>query len=256
MKTEYRLKYDLHTHTVFSHGKGTIEDNVRAALEKKLKMIGISDHGPGHVSYGVKRSNISVMRQEIKRLSQVYPDIKILLGIEANIINPSGALDITQDEIKEFDYILAGYHYGVFGENPFFAMGVHGGNYIQHKLGRYGKQQKRKNTELTVKAIYENPIQVLTHPGDKGAFDIGELARACADRGTLMEISTWHDYLSVEGIREAAKTEVQFIISSDAHHPKRIGDFQGAVDRIREAGLDFERVVNLEVNPESKDKTI
>lgn len=246
MKTEYRLKYDLHTHTVFSHGKGTIEDNVKAAIEKKLKIIGISDHGPGHVTYGVKRKNIAVMRKEIERLSPIYPHIKILLGIEANIINPSGTLDITQDEMEEFDYILAGYHYGVFGEKPFSAMKIHGVNYIQNKLGRAGKKQKLRNTELTVRAIYENPIQVLTHPGDKGSFDILEIARACADRGTLMEISTWHDYLSVEGIKEAAKTEVKFIISSDAHRPERIGDCQGAVDRIREAGLGFERVVNLE----------
>ena len=42
----YKLKYDLHTHTVFSHGKGQIEDNVRAGIAKGLKAIGISErHG-------------------------------------------------------------------------------------------------------------------------------------------------------------------------------------------------------------------
>ena len=244
-KNQYRLSYDLHTHTTFSHGKGSIEDNVRAGILKGLKMIGISDHGPGHITYGVKRSNLAVMRSEIERLKPLYPEIEILLGVEANIINPSGRLDVTEEELKQFDYLLAGYHYGVFGEAPFQAMGTHAKNFVLSKLNRSTKKQKKYNTELTIKAIYENEIKILTHPGDKGAFDIGEIAVACADRGTLMEISTWHDWLTVEGIRQAAKTDARFVISSDAHSPGRIGDCQGAVERIRAAGLDFERVENL-----------
>lgn len=245
---QYRLLYDLHTHTTFSHGKGSIEDNVRAAAARGLKMVGISDHGPGHVTYGVKRRNISVMRKEVERLKPLYPEIGILLGIEANVINPSGKLDVTEVELKQFDYLLAGYHYGVFGENPAFALGLHLQNFIVSGWFHAStKTQRKLNTELTVRAIYENNIKILTHPGDKGSFDIGEIALACADRGTLMEISTWHDWLTVDGIRQAAKTDAQFVISSDAHTPERIGDCQGAVGRIIEAGLDFERVVNLVV---------
>ncbi|HWQ77760.1 MAG TPA: PHP domain-containing protein [Anaerovoracaceae bacterium] len=244
--SQYRLLYDLHTHTTFSHGKGSIEDNVKTAVARGLKTVGISDHGPGHVTYGIKRKNISVMRDEIERLKPLYPGIGILLGVEANIINPSGRLDVTDEELNQFDYILAGYHYGVFGEKPVFALGVHARNLVVSGwLHRSTKSQAKLNTELTVKAIYENEIKILTHPGDKGAFDIGEIALACADRGTLMEISTWHNWLTVDGIRQAAKTDTRFVISSDAHTPERIGDCLGAVVRIRKAGLDFERVENL-----------
>lgn len=242
----YRLLYDLHTHTTYSHGKGSIEDNVKAAVARGLKAVGISDHGPGHVTYGLKRKNIPAMRAEIERLKPLYPQIEILLGIEANIINPSGRLDVTKEEQKELDYLLAGYHYGVFGEKPLLSLGVHARNFvISGWLHRSTKAQIIRNTEMTIRAIYENEIKILTHPGDKGALDIGEIARACADRGTLMEISTWHNWLTMEGIRQAAKTDVRFVISSDAHAPERIGDCLGAVKRIREAGLDFERVENL-----------
>ncbi len=86
-KYRYRLSYDLHTHTTFSHGKGSIEDNVKAAISKGLPAVGISDHGPGHVTYGVKRTNLPVMRSEVERLKPIYPEIEILLGVEANIIN-------------------------------------------------------------------------------------------------------------------------------------------------------------------------
>ena len=60
---DYRLKYDFHTHTVFSHGKGTIEQNVMRAREIGLAAIAISDHGPGHMTYGIKRSDIGKMRE-------------------------------------------------------------------------------------------------------------------------------------------------------------------------------------------------
>lgn len=242
----YRLSYDLHTHTTFSHGKGSIEDNVIEAKAKRLKAIGISDHGPGHLTYGIKRRNISIMRSEVDRLNLLYPDIDILLSVEANIINLSGKLDVTEDEIKQLDYLIAGYHYGVIGEKPIKSIGLHMQNLILSGLMKRGtKRQKLQNTELVVRAIYKNDIKILTHPGDKGVFDIKEIALACADRGTLMEISTWHDYLTVEGIKEAANTDVNFVISSDAHTPKRIGDCQGAVNRIKTAKLDFERVKNL-----------
>ena len=242
----YRLLYDLHTHTTFSHGKGSIEENVKAAISKGLKTVGISDHGPGHVTYGIKRSDISVMRSEVERLKPIYPEIEILLGVEANIINPSGKLDVTEEEVKQFDYLLAGYHYGVFGENPALALGLHARNFVLSGwFHKSTKRQEKLNTELTVRAIYENEIKILTHPGDKGSFDIGEIALACADRGTLMEISTWHKWLTVDGIKQAAKTDALFVISSDAHTPERIGDCLGAVDRIKAAGLDFGRVVNL-----------
>lgn len=247
-KDNYRLIYDIHTHTTFSHGKGSIEDNVKAAMNRGLKTLGISDHGPGHVTYGLKRSNISVMRDEINRLKPLYPDLEILLGVEANIINTSGKLDVTIEEINQFDYILAGYHYGVFGQQPGKALITHSNNYIlYHKLGRVSKKQRRINTEMTVKALYENNIKLLTHPGDKGSFDIDEIAKACGKTNTLMEISTWHECLTVEDIKIAAKYDVEFVISSDAHSPKRIGDCLGGVERALEAGLDLSRVVNLEV---------
>ena len=98
---------------------------------------------------------------------------------------------------------------------------------------------------MTLKALYENDIKILTHPGDKGRFDIDDIAKACADTDTLMEISTWHDHLTVEEIKIAAKYDVKFVISSDAHTPDRVGSFHGGIERALEAGLDIERIVNI-----------
>ena len=50
---KYRMTFDFHTHTTYSHGKGSIEDNVKEAIKKGLKAIAITDHGPGHLTYGL-----------------------------------------------------------------------------------------------------------------------------------------------------------------------------------------------------------
>ena len=52
--SKYRMVYDHHTHTTYSHGKGSILDNARVAHEKGLKSIAITDHGPGNFLYGMK----------------------------------------------------------------------------------------------------------------------------------------------------------------------------------------------------------
>ncbi len=68
------MTYDHHTHTVYSHGKGTIEDNVRAAA-KGLTSIAITDHGPGHLTYGIKMEKIPEMKAEIQRLKRYTPSV-------------------------------------------------------------------------------------------------------------------------------------------------------------------------------------
>ena len=98
---------------------------------------------------------------------------------------------------------------------------------------------------MTIAALYENDLKILTHPGDKGRFDIAAIAKACEETETLMEISTWHSHLTVEEIKTAAKADVKFVVSSDAHTPDRVGSFAGGVERALQAGLDIERIVNI-----------
>ena len=61
---------DYHTHTKYSHGKGTIEENVLEAISKGIKTIGISDHGYKHLAYGIKLNDIYKMREEIDKLNE------------------------------------------------------------------------------------------------------------------------------------------------------------------------------------------
>jgi len=182
------------------------------------------------------------MGREIEALRDVYFGIDIFLSVEANILNVGNCLDINECEFGEYDFIIAGYHYGVRN-------GSVAANFLNRR-GIFGSgaesKLKNKNTDMAVKAIYENPVKILTHPGDKGPFDIAEIAFACANRGTLLEINDHHDHLTSEGIRQAAVSDVKFIISSDAHSPERIGSSDRGIKRALEAGIDMCRIVNIE----------
>ena len=52
------LTADYHTHTPYSHGKGTVEENAARAKELGLKQIGITDHGFSHLAFGLKRKKV------------------------------------------------------------------------------------------------------------------------------------------------------------------------------------------------------
>jgi len=238
----YKVKYDYHTHTRYSHGRGTIEDHVRVALEKGLGGIAISEHGPGHVLYGVNDQKIQSMREEIEKLRGVYKDIELFLSVEANIINIGNCLDIDEKQIKAFDFVIAGYHLGI--RNGYSAENIFYNASKMYYPG--GRSLLRKNTDMVVKAIHENPIKILTHPGGKGPFDITEIAKACAERGTLLEISAHHKNLTVEQIKQASKIDVQFVVSSDAHVASKVGSCEPAIQRAIVAGLDMSRIVNIE----------
>lgn len=244
--SKYRMVFDHHTHTIYSHGKGTIEDNVKEAVAKGLESVAITDHGPGHLTYGIDRNKLPQMRAEIDQLQMKYPQIKILLGVEANTLRVEPFLDVTPEERPGYDILLAGYHFGI----------LHAGmvpNYLNKHAGLFGGETstlKVKNTAMILDALYYNEengnhIDVLTHPGDKGPFDIADIARACADTGTFIEINDKHHHLTVEEIKIAAAYDVKFIIGSDAHIPSRVGSFEGPLRRALEAGLDPARIVNI-----------
>jgi putative hydrolase len=65
---KYRITADYHTHTRYSHGKGTIEDNVRVARDMGLKSIAIADHG-----FSRQLMEIGVAGDQIKKWTFHYP---------------------------------------------------------------------------------------------------------------------------------------------------------------------------------------
>ena len=240
-----RILFDLHTHTQFSHGKGTIADNAAMAAGLGLQRLGISDHGPGCPTFGIFLGAVGTMRRNIEAAKKLFPGLEISLGVEANMANADGSLDISKEDQKLFDYIIAGYHYSYLGKKPFTGIGVVMGGWL-HERGVTSSQHARaRNTDFIVNSLYENDIYIISHPGDKADFDIDAIAKACEETNTIMEINHRHHCLTVEGIRTAMKYDVRFILSSDAHTPGAVGNVENAWKRAVEAGLEPSRIINL-----------
>lgn len=244
-----KLIGDYHTHTIYSHGSGTIRDNVEAALKKGLKEIAICDHGPGHYLYGVKKKNIAIMREEIDRLNDEFaPEgIRILLGVEANLRGYDGSIDMNDRLIKQVDLLLLGYHYGVTPSTIYDVVGMYIRNPISKALPIGRERMLELNTKAFVKAINNYKIDFITHPGSKAKVDIRTLAREAAKVGTALEINSKHSQLSVESIKLAMEENVDFVINSDAHRPEDVGNVEESLKRAREAELDLSRIKNLRI---------
>lgn len=235
---------DYHTHTIYSHGKGTIRENVESAIKKGLKEIAICDHGPSHIGFGVKGKNFKKMRCEIDELNHEYKQIKILMGVEANIIGYDGEIDVNNEIMELIDILLVGFHFGAMPKSISDAYKMFVLNYLGRFFPKIAEMARKMNTKAVINAINRYDIDLITHPGAKVDIDTKELAKAAAKRNTALEINSSHGFLTLEYLRIAMEENVKFLISSDAHRPEDVGNVERAVQRALKAGLKAERVIN------------
>lgn len=230
---------DYHTHTVFSHGKGTIEENVKVAREKGLKEIAITDHGLKHVVFGLRPHKVRKMRKIVDELNKKYTDINILLGVEANLISHEGDIDIKPHQRDWFDIVICGYHKLVWGKSlyQFFSF-IFINNWLQifHLDG--GKKRLNRNTDTLIKAVRKNKIDILVHPNHDMQIDAERVAKVAKEYGTLMEISSKKVHLMPDQIKKVIETGVGIVADSDAHDPNRVGDFALSKTMVNQAGYD------------------
>ena len=95
---------NFHTHTNFSDGKDSPEDNVIYAIEQGFESLGFTDHSymDFDLSYCVK--DTKGYMAEINRLKEKYKSkIEIYLGIEEDIFS--------KNRENGFDYIIGSVHY-------------------------------------------------------------------------------------------------------------------------------------------------
>lgn len=241
-----KIVADYHTHTTFSHGKNSIEDNVKRGIELGLKEIAISDHGYGHMGFGVRREDFKEMRRIVDEMNQKYEMIHVKLGVEANVLGLDGSVDIDDETMRYLDFMLVGYHFGSRPQKWFRDLKMHFANFMSKHSGYWYRKAFKKNTQALLNAMDRYAIYAITHPGAKGPIDIHAVAKKAAEKGICLEINNQHGHLTTEEIKIAMTENVLFIIGSDAHHISEIGQYDDAINRAMEAGLTAERIVNAE----------
>jgi len=106
---------DLHTHTVFSDGVHTMEDMVRAAVERGFASVGISDHSYTHfdLRYCIRQERLPEYHAELRRLKDAYAGrIQIYAGLEYD-----GYSELEDRYL--YDYLIGDCHYIKVGDRYF-----------------------------------------------------------------------------------------------------------------------------------------
>ncbi|MDF1553691.1 MAG: PHP domain-containing protein [Deferrisomatales bacterium] len=222
-----RIQVDLHVHTLASgHAFSTVVEIAREANLRRLRAVGIADHGPG-LPGGPHPYHFSAMRF----LPRAMEGVRILRGVEANLMDAKGTIDLPRELAERLDYVMVGFHHGC-GFNPGSA---------------------RSNTRAFIKAMDNPRVKVLTHPGNPAfPVDVPELVAAAAARGVALEINNASfsqnragSYANCTRIAaELARVGGPVCLSSDAHVATQVGEVKDAWAVAEAAGVIEAQVVN------------
>jgi putative hydrolase len=223
-----KLVADLHVHTVSSgHAYSTLEEYIAWAKKIGLEGFAVTDHGPA-MPGGPHYYHFSNMRMIPREIN----GIRILKGVEANIINEEGQIDLKEEEIR-----WGGLEVVIVAMHP--------------RVG-YENQGEEKNTEVLLKAFKNPYVNIVAHSGNpKYPVKIKEMVAAAKENGVLIEINNSSDFSRpgshercLEIAREVKRIGWKIVIGTDAHISTMLGVFDEAIKLIKEAGLSEEDVVN------------
>lgn len=106
------MKCNYHTHSLYCDGKEPMLNFVTRAIEENFDQLGFSSHAPikKENSFGITMENLEPYCREIDELQEKFPQIKLLKGLECDFI-PDFSYDFTFFKEKyNLDYIIGGVH--------------------------------------------------------------------------------------------------------------------------------------------------
>ncbi|MBQ7227453.1 MAG: PHP domain-containing protein [Clostridia bacterium] len=236
---------DYHTHTVYSHGRGTVEENVLAARARGLKAIALTDHGISGYPQNLHPADLPAFLSDVKASREAHPDVTVLAGIEANLVSLKGDLDLTEEWQDKLDLIICGFH-GI--RVPDSLSGIL--NFWLPNLFPTKNLRRRvmKNTDAYINAMRRFRVSIISHPLREIPCDLRVLGEAAKEYGVYIELNSKKCLFTPKDFEVLANTGCRFICDSDAHEPERVGDFS-AVELFEAAGLDKSLIANWEAFP-------
>lgn len=236
----YKLTADYHTHTKRSDGKGSVEQNVKAAVEAGLETVAITDHGPNHnIWTRCTYDKFLLTKQDIDNLKTKYP-IEILFGIEANLISLRGDIDITSAQEQIFDLIILGTH-----RTP---RGAKVSDFFTWKLRNMFPQTRKRVRKVTLaylNAMRAHNIKILAHLNYYVKVDVRPIAELAAKKNIWIELNGKRVQFTQEEIDIILNAGANFVINSDAHHPSKVGKPDAVWEFLQTHNIPLERIVNL-----------
>jgi putative hydrolase len=223
-----RIAIDTHTHTVASgHAYSTVYELAQGARKSHLKGFVLTDHGPG-LPGGTHPYHFSNMR--------ILPDrirgMRFYRGVEANIVDTQGGLDLQDEYLERLDFAYAGLHELCFAP-----------------------ADEATNTAALVAALANPLVDAVSHPGNPVyPANMREVAAAAKEHGKAIELNNGSFRVrsgSYERCAEFARicleTGTLVVCGSDAHYWEDVGRLDKAIEILKELRMPSSQVINSSV---------
>ncbi len=228
------MKYvlDMHSHTIASgHAYSTITEMAKAASEKGLELLGITEHAPM-----MPGSCGKIYFQNFRVIPREKFGVKLMFGVELNIMDYNGTVDLEDDILAKLDIRIASLHY------PCIKSGT-----------------KEQNTSALIGAMKNKYVDIIGHPDDSHyPLDYELLVKAAKKYSTILEVN--NSSLHPQGARQNArenltrmlalceKYQVPVIMDSDSHVDADVGNHDYSGPLLEELHFPEKLILSRSVN--------
>ncbi|MGI8658493.1 MAG: DNA polymerase/3'-5' exonuclease PolX [Candidatus Limnocylindria bacterium] len=220
------VRGDTHSHSDWTDGVDSIEAMARAARDRGLEYLVLTDHSPSlGIARGLAPDQVERQAADLQSLNAELAPFRVLHGTELEI-RADATLDYPDEILARFDVVIASIHTG----------------------------RGQSSEQLTARALaaIENPhVDILAHPSgrivnrrDPLPLDWPRVFEAAAKHGTALEINgsprlDLDDSLA----RAAGRAGAMLTVASDAHRTEELDQQRYAVDLARRAWLRADQVL-------------
>ncbi|OIO62785.1 hypothetical protein AUJ69_02180 [Candidatus Woesearchaeota archaeon CG1_02_47_18] len=194
-------KGDFHVHSDYSDGNSSMEEIARRGKSLGYEYVCITDHSKAErIAHGINEEKLRQQIEEIKRLNKRVKGIRILSGIEVDIMR-DGSLDLDERTLSRLDIVIAAVHSGF-------------------------KASEEAMTRRVITAIENRNVDILAHPtgrliGRRREYEIDmeQVIGAAQRNGICLEINADPMRMDLNDVltRKAAHAGVKLAIGTDAH---------------------------------------
>ncbi len=219
---------DLQMHSTWSDGVMSLDEIVSAGIARGYEYCGLTDHSHGlKIARGVSMADIAKQHADIDRVNAEQDGrFRLLKGIEANI-RPDGSVDLTPDELAQFEFVVAAAHSGLRSADDqtarmLKAVQTPGVHIIGHPRGRqYG-----------------------TRPGVSADWDRVFAAAASANVAIEIDGDPARQDIDYTLVPRAVDAGCLIALDSDAHATDELRYAENAIAHARLASVPTDRVIN------------
>ncbi len=244
---------DYHTHTTYSHGKGSVLDNARVARRVGLKQVAITDHGMRHLMFGIKKKELPLLIDDCKKATE-ETGVHVLAGIENNFNSFRGTLDILPECMELIDVIQGGYHKAARAPGVAQEFSFQLRNMFFSFFSKSPKKLIVKNTDAYLKLIDNYELDFIGHLNRDIRADALTVAKYAKEKGTYIELNNKNLTLTDSELEKMCEENVTFVVNSDAHTPEAVGNMNKVMAAIERVHIPFELIHNWERFPNFRSK--